>query len=68
MSRARAPVHEPCRGQSGARLAPATRRGKESFYAQMFAGKKMPMAPQQPQSDNEGEQDAALGHDRQVTN
>jgi rare lipoprotein A len=63
------PVHEPVIAHPALDLSGHKRRGKASFYAHTFAGKKMADGtPMHPQSDNAASKTLPLGTTAKVTN
>jgi rare lipoprotein A len=64
-----APVHEPVVAKPTLDRSGDRRRGKASFYAQMFSGRKMADGtPMQPQSNNAASKTLPLGTTAKVTN
>jgi rare lipoprotein A len=63
------PVHEPVVAKPPLDLSGHTRRGKASFYAPMFSGRKMADGTvMQPQSNNAASKTLPLGTTAKVTN
>jgi rare lipoprotein A len=63
------PVHEPVVAKPPLDLSGNKRRGKASFYAQMFSGRKMADGTaMQPQSNNAASKTLPLGTTAKVTN
>jgi rare lipoprotein A len=63
------PVHEPVVASPPLDLSGRTRRGKASFYAQKFSGRKMADGTaMQPQSNNAASKTLPLGTTAKVTN
>src|SRR4029077_19355778 len=63
------PVHEPVVAHPALDRSGDTRRGKASFYAPMFVGRKMADGPRmQPQSNNAASKTLPLGTTAKVTN
>ena len=63
------PVHEPVVAHPALDLSGHTRRGKASFYAQMFVGRKMADGTRmQPQTNNAASKTLPLGTTAKVTN
>src|SRR6202034_2501492 len=64
-----APVHDPLVANPTLDLSGDTRRGKASFYARMFSGRKMADGtPMQAQSNNAASKTLPLGTTAKVTN
>ena len=64
-----APVHEPVVANPTLDRSGDKRRGKASFYARMFSGRKMADGtPMQPQSNNAASKTLPLGTTAKVTN
>jgi rare lipoprotein A len=64
-----APMHEPVVAKPTLDRSGDKRRGKASFYAQMFSGRKMADGtPMQPQSNNAASKTLPLGTTAKVTN
>lgn len=63
------PAHEPVVANPALDLSGRKRRGKASFYAQKFSGRKMADGTvMQPQSDNAASKTLPLGTSAKVTN